>query len=73
MIFHSGHVVEFSRQQFQSQTAEETISNTRRRPSSPPRLGTHHFSICIGDQPSLDFGGQRNPDGQGFAAFAKVL
>jgi peptidyl-prolyl cis-trans isomerase A (cyclophilin A) len=28
--------------------------------------------ICIGDQPSLDFGGLRNPDGQGFAAFGQV-
>jgi peptidyl-prolyl cis-trans isomerase A (cyclophilin A) len=30
------------------------------------------FFICIGDQPELDFGGQRNVDGQGFAAFGKV-
>lgn len=34
--------------------------------------GTTEFFICIGDQPSLDFGGQRNPDGQGFAAFGRV-
>ncbi len=32
-----------------------------------------HFFICVGDQPALDFGGQRNPDGQGFAAFGKVV
>jgi cyclophilin family peptidyl-prolyl cis-trans isomerase len=32
-----------------------------------------HFFICIGDQPELDFGGKRNPDGQGFAAFGKVV
>jgi peptidyl-prolyl cis-trans isomerase A (cyclophilin A) len=37
-----------------------------------PGTATHHFSICIGDQPELDFGGKRNPDGQGFAAFGKV-
>jgi peptidyl-prolyl cis-trans isomerase A (cyclophilin A) len=30
------------------------------------------FFICIGDQPELDFGGRRNPDGQGFAAFGEV-
>lgn len=30
------------------------------------------FFICIHDQPSLDFGGMRNPDGQGFAAFGRV-
>jgi len=31
------------------------------------------FFICIGNQPSLDFGGMRNRDGQGFAAFGKVV
>lgn len=34
---------------------------------------TADFFICIGDQPSLDFGGKRNPDGQGFAAFGRVV
>ena len=34
---------------------------------------THEFFICIGDQPELDFGGTRNPDGQGFAAFGRVV
>jgi len=38
-----------------------------------PDTATHSFFICIGDQPSLDFGGMRNPDGQGFAAFARVV
>lgn len=31
------------------------------------------FFICIGDQPSLDFAGPRNADGQGFAAFGRVI
>jgi peptidyl-prolyl cis-trans isomerase A (cyclophilin A) len=30
------------------------------------------FFICINDQPSLDFGGLRNPDGQGFSPFGQV-
>jgi peptidyl-prolyl cis-trans isomerase A (cyclophilin A) len=30
------------------------------------------FFICVGDQPGLDFGGKRNPDGQGFAVFGRV-
>ncbi|MBC7894439.1 MAG: peptidylprolyl isomerase [Cytophagaceae bacterium] len=34
---------------------------------------TSSFFICLGDQPSLDFGGMRNPDGQGFAAFGRVV
>ncbi len=33
---------------------------------------TDEFFICIGSQPELDFGGRRNPDGQGFAAFGTV-
>lgn len=33
---------------------------------------TSEFFICIGDQPELDFGGGRNPDLQGFAAFGCV-
>ena len=40
---------------------------------SGPDTATHSFFICIGDQPSLDFGGMRNPDGQGFAAFGRVV
>ena len=40
---------------------------------SDPDSGSTEFFICIGDQPSLDFGGQRNPDGQGFAAFGQVV
>jgi peptidyl-prolyl cis-trans isomerase A (cyclophilin A) len=37
-----------------------------------PNTATSSFSIMINDQPSLDFGGKRNPDGQGFAAFGRV-
>jgi peptidyl-prolyl cis-trans isomerase A (cyclophilin A) len=46
-----------------------TISMARDGPNS----ATSDFFICIGDQPSLDFGGKRNPDGQGFAAFGRVV
>lgn len=38
-----------------------------------PGTATSEFFICIGDQPELDFGGGRNPDGQGFAAFGQVV
>lgn len=37
-----------------------------------PDTAQDHFFICIGDQKELDFGGKRNPDGQGFAAFGRV-
>ena len=38
-----------------------------------PDSATSDFFICIGDQPELDFGGKRNADGQGFAAFGRVV
>lgn len=37
-----------------------------------PDTASSEFFICVNLQPSLDFGGMRNPDGQGFAAFGKV-
>jgi peptidyl-prolyl cis-trans isomerase A (cyclophilin A) len=45
------------------------ISMARNEPES----ARDQFFICIGDQPELDFGGKRNPDGQGFAAFGRVI
>jgi peptidyl-prolyl cis-trans isomerase A (cyclophilin A) len=46
-----------------------TISMARLEPGT----ASSEFFICIGDQPELDFGGKRNPDGQGFAAFGRVI
>ena len=38
-----------------------------------PDTAQTSFSIVIGDQPEMDFGGKRNPDGQGFAVFGRVV
>jgi peptidyl-prolyl cis-trans isomerase A (cyclophilin A) len=38
-----------------------------------PGTASSEIFICVGDQPELNFGGKRNPDGQGFAAFGKVI
>jgi len=46
-----------------------TISMARGKPGT----AASSFFICINDQPELDFGGRRNPDGQGFAAFGRVV
>ena len=46
-----------------------TVSMARGKPAT----ATSSFFICIKDQPALDFGAKRNPDGQGFAAFGKVI
>jgi peptidyl-prolyl cis-trans isomerase A (cyclophilin A) len=34
---------------------------------------TSDFFICLDDEPSLDFGSKRYEDGQGFAAFGRVV
>jgi len=49
--------------------ADGVISMARDTPGS----ATSEFFICLGDNPSLDHGGARNKDGQGFAAFGKVV
>lgn len=46
-----------------------TVSMAR----STPGTAASEYFICIGDQPALDFGGGRNPDGLGFAAFGQVV
>lgn len=38
-----------------------------------PDTATSSFFIVTHDTPSLDFGGARNPDGQGFAAFGRII
>jgi peptidyl-prolyl cis-trans isomerase A (cyclophilin A) len=45
------------------------ISMARREPGT----ASSEFFICVGDQPELDFGGKRNPDGQGYATFGRVI
>jgi peptidyl-prolyl cis-trans isomerase A (cyclophilin A) len=38
-----------------------------------PGTADSEFFVCIENQPELDYGGKRNPDGQGFAAFGRVI
>jgi len=56
-----------------STTGLHHVNGTISMARGGPDTATHSFFICIGDQPSLDFGGLRNPDGQGFAAFGHVI
>lgn len=38
-----------------------------------PGTASSSFSICLGDQPEMDEGGRRQPDGHGFAAFGWIV
>jgi peptidyl-prolyl cis-trans isomerase A (cyclophilin A) len=46
-----------------------TVSMAR----TDPGTASLSFFICINDQPELDYGGKRNADGTGFAAFGQVI
>ena len=56
-----------------NETGLKHLHGTLSMARSEPDSGTSEFFICINDQPSLDYGGKRNPDGQGFAAFGRVI
>lgn len=71
---------DFRRQQFDPVPLERTrdtgllhLDGTLSMARVGPDSARSDFFICIGDQPSLDFGGERNVDGQGFAAFGRVV
>lgn len=55
------------------ETGLKHIDGTISMARDGPDTATSDFFICVGDQPELDLGGQRNPDGQGFAAFGRVV
>ncbi len=46
-----------------------TLSLARTKPGT----ATTEFFICLGDQHGFDYGGSNNPDGQGYAAFGRVV
>lgn len=54
-------------------TGVKHLDGTLSMARNGPDTAQHSFSICIGDQPELDFAGERNPDDQGFAAFGRVV
>ena len=56
-----------------SMTGLRHLDGTVSMARNGPGTATAEFFICVGPQPALDFGGGRNPDGQGFAAFGQVV
>ncbi len=55
------------------QTGLRHLDGTLSMARSGPHSARAEFFITLGPQPSLDAGGNRNPDGLGFAAFGRVL
>src|SRR6476469_9459551 len=55
------------------QTGLRHLDGTVSMARAQPGTATAEYFVCVGDQPELDFGGGRNPDGLGFAAFGRVV
>jgi peptidyl-prolyl cis-trans isomerase A (cyclophilin A) len=59
------------------ETTEQTklshINGTISLARQAPGTANTEFFICIGDQKGFDYGGTNNPDGQGYAAFGRVV
>ena len=55
------------------QTGLHHISGTLSLARQAPGTASTEFFICTQDQPGFDFGGENNPDKQGYAAFGKVV
>ena len=54
-------------------TGLKHVDGTMSMARNGPDTATGSFSIVIGDQPEMDAGGRRQPDGQGFAAFGRIV
>ncbi len=55
-----------------AQSGLQHLDGTLSMARDEPNTAQYEFFICLGNQPQLNFGGKRNPDGQGFAAFGRV-
>ena len=62
-------IVHETTQQTKILHTDGTISLARQEPGT----ANTEFFICIGDQPGFNYGGANNPDGQGYAAFGRVV
>ena len=69
---HPGHLSPI-KHETTAQTGIKHLDGTLSMARWGPGTATIDFSICIGDQPELDYKGRRNPDGWGFAAFGRVV
>ncbi|HEY2728245.1 MAG TPA: peptidylprolyl isomerase [Parafilimonas sp.] len=62
-------IVHETTQQTKILHTDGTISLARQAPGT----ANTEFFICVGDQPGFNYGGANNPDGQGYAAFGRVV
>lgn len=56
-----------------SQTGLRHVDGAISMSRGAPGTATSEFFICVGEQPALDAGGARYPDGLGFAVFGRVV
>jgi peptidyl-prolyl cis-trans isomerase A (cyclophilin A) len=69
---HPGHLPAIKHETTEA-TGVKHLDGTLSMARMGPGTATIEFSICVGDQPELDYKGRRNSDGWGFAAFGQVI
>jgi peptidyl-prolyl cis-trans isomerase A (cyclophilin A) len=76
-IFVSNHAREITIPGIPHETTQQTgithKDGTISMARTTPGTASSEFFICIGNQPGFDYGGENNPDGQGMAAFGRVV
>lgn len=72
-IFSEERLIKPNRHETTKKTGLKHLDGTLSMARAEVGTASTEFFICIGDQPELDVGGKRNPDGHGFVAFGKVL
>lgn len=56
-----------------SQTGLRHIAGALSMARNTPGTANSEFFICLKEEPGLDYGGENNPDGAGYAVFGKVI
>jgi peptidyl-prolyl cis-trans isomerase A (cyclophilin A) len=76
-IFVSNHAKEVTIPGIPHETTQQTHilhkDGTISMARTTPGTASTEFFICIGNQPGFDYGGENNSDGQGMAAFGRVI
>ncbi|MEN8116846.1 MAG: peptidylprolyl isomerase [Bacteroidota bacterium] len=65
--------IETIRHETTKETGLKHLNGTISMARMDPGTASTEFFICVGEQPDLDYGGNRNSDEQGFAAFGQVV
>jgi peptidyl-prolyl cis-trans isomerase A (cyclophilin A) len=56
-----------------NKTGLHHVAGTLSMARNTPGTASSEFFICLKEEPGLDYGGENNPDGAGYAVFGKII